>query len=493
MSAAQQIGAIGITPEERKMAAEIAGAFERKLPRSVLRDDLQQAALIGLWDAIRKDTGDRTPEQRKGYLITRIRGQILDELRAQDWAKRRRKRRKGGPLEPATVVRFDDVGHRQEGPSFEESLHCPAPSPEEQTITRIDQGRAIAEALGAPLTERHLHIVRGHYLRGTAFHELGRQLGVSEPRVSQLHSQAINAMHGWMTGGEQEHPPEKRASLVARKAIAAKWENHEHPRPDRRAGEHPHEDPPSSIVRRPVRGGGLGGPPAAAPHRPVPGGAGGAELGGEARSGLPAALGSGPRDGAVAGAAPAPSTGVRRGGRPQRGGVAVTGTVMAALPVEPVPSVLPEEGLDLRAELERYKDWLIQQALVRTLGNVHAAAKLVRVSAETIYARTRDGRLGRKSEPPPAEVPSAPSASAREESPPMAQLAEPETTSEQALVTASLARVAARIPWDRVAAWRAEGLREGDICRRLMNIVGAHRYTIEKAMKLPRPLAKCGP
>ncbi len=170
---------------------------------------------------------------------------------------------------------------------------------------------------------------------------------------------------------------------------------------------------------------------------------------------------------------------------------------MAALPVEPVPSVLPEEGLDLRAELERYKDWLIQQALVRTLGNVHAAAKLVRVSAETIYARTRDGRLGRKSEPPPVEVPSAPApttgASAREESPPMTQSVEPAPDSEAALAAKSVARVAARIPWDRVAAWRAEGLREGDICRRLMNIVGAHRFTIEKAMKLPRPLAKCGP
>lgn len=497
MSAAQKIGAIGITPEERKMAAEIASAMQRRLPRSVLREDLQQAALIGLWDAVRRDNGDRTPEQRKGYLITRIRGQILDELRHQDWAKRRNRRRKGGALEPVTVVRFDDIGHPEAGRSFEECLPCPRPNPEEQTITRIDQGRAIAEALGAPLSERHLHIVRGHYMRGTPFHELGTQLGVSEPRVSQLHSQAINAMHGWMTGGEQEHPPEKRASLVARKAIAAKWENHEHRRADRRAGEPAGEDPPPRIVRRSVRSGGLGGPTLEASHRPVPGGAGVAELGGEARPGLPAAPGSGPRDGALAGAAPAPSPGVRRGGRPQRGGVALMGTVMAALPVEPVPSLLPEEGLDLRAELERYKDWLIQQALVRTLGNVHAAAKLVRVSAETIYARTRDGRLGRKSEPVPAEVLPAPTpptaAPAREASPPMAQLAEPEPQSAEALAQASLARLARRIPWDRVAALRAEGKSDTDIARRLKGTIGAHPWTIEKALRLPKPIAKCGP
>jgi len=159
---------------------------------------------------------------------------------------------------------------------------------------------------------------------------------------------------------------------------------------------------------------------------------------------------------------------------------------MAALPVEPVPSVLPEEGLDLRAELERYKDWLIQQALVRTLGNVHAAAKLVRVSAETIYARTRDGRLGRKVLP-------APSASAREESPPMTQSVEPESQSAEALAQASVARLARRIPWDRVAALRAEGKSDTDIARRLKGMIGAHPWTIEKALRLPRPLAKCGP
>ncbi len=173
------------------------------------------------------------------------------------------------------------------------------------------------------------------------------------------------------------------------------------------------------------------------------------------------------------------------------------GTVMAALPVEPVPSLLPEEGLDLRAELERYKDWLIQQALVRTLGNVHAAAKLVRVSAETIYARTRDGRLGRKSEPVPAEVLPAPTpptaAPAREASPPMAQLAEPEPQSAEALAQASLARLARRIPWDRVAALRAEGKSDTDIARRLKGTIGAHPWTIEKALRLPKPIAKCGP
>jgi RNA polymerase sigma factor (sigma-70 family) len=469
MSAAQKIGAIEITPEELRMAAEIAGAIQRKLPRSVLREDLQQAALIGLWDAVRRDNGDRTPEQRKGYLITRIRGQILDELRHQDWAKRRRK---GGALEPVTVVRFDDIGHPEAGHSFEECLPCPRPNPEEQTITRIDQGRAIAEALGAPLTERNLHIVRGHYLRGTPFHELGTQLGVSEPRVSQLHSQAINAMHGWLTGGEQEHPPDKRALLVARKAIQKKWEKHDSRKSDRRAGGDPGAAPAQSLVARRVSGRGLGrqAPPASA--RPVPAGAGGAELGGEVRAGVYPDARPGPGHRIVSRSDAPRAFADQIDARRWLGGLTVTADTAAALAI---PSTLPDEGIDLAAELERYRDWMIEQALTRTLGNRQQAANLLGLNRTTLVEMLKRSN-----------------ASARAESPEMKQ-AEPEPSSPEALALASVARVAARIPWDRVAVMRAEGKSEGQISKILKGVIGAHQWTIEKALRLPRPLAKCGP
>ncbi len=72
------------TPLVRK----IAGGFQRKLPRNVLREDLIAAGMSGLWDAIRRhpDGGD---ESFEWYVRVRIRGAILDELRAQDWLPRR--------------------------------------------------------------------------------------------------------------------------------------------------------------------------------------------------------------------------------------------------------------------------------------------------------------------------------------------------------------------------------------------------------------------
>jgi hypothetical protein len=160
---------------------------------------------------------------------------------------------------------------------------------------------------------------------------------------------------------------------------------------------------------------------------------------------------------------------------------------MAALPVEPVPSVLPEEGLDLRAELERYKDWLIQQALVRTLGNVHAAAKLVRVSAETIYARTRDGRLGRverNSEPVPVvAAPAAP------DPPALTVVPAPPAPSEPVLTEPTPPARSSTVGIRRsdVARLRAQGMDPKRIARELMCSV----YLVEKILSTPAPIAKC--
>ena len=44
------------------------------------------------------------------------------------------------------------------------------------------------------LPERERHIVSLHYFKGVKFKELGRMLGVSEPRISQLHSRAMGRL-----------------------------------------------------------------------------------------------------------------------------------------------------------------------------------------------------------------------------------------------------------------------------------------------------------
>jgi len=70
--------------------------------------------MSGLWDAIRRHP-DRSGRELRVYVRVRIRGAILDELRAQDWLPRRAPRcrrsrqRTDAYIPPPPVVRFDDV------------------------------------------------------------------------------------------------------------------------------------------------------------------------------------------------------------------------------------------------------------------------------------------------------------------------------------------------------------------------------------------------
>ena len=55
-----------------------------RLPANVELDDLIQAGMMGLLDAVRRYQ-KMADAQFETYAITRIRGAMLDELRSQDW------------------------------------------------------------------------------------------------------------------------------------------------------------------------------------------------------------------------------------------------------------------------------------------------------------------------------------------------------------------------------------------------------------------------
>src|SRR6185437_5208453 len=65
----------------------IAQKIAIRLPSNIELDDLISSGIIGLMDAI--DKYDSTRDNKfKTYAEFRIRGAILDELRAQDWVPR---------------------------------------------------------------------------------------------------------------------------------------------------------------------------------------------------------------------------------------------------------------------------------------------------------------------------------------------------------------------------------------------------------------------
>jgi hypothetical protein len=54
-----------------------------------------------------------------------------------------------------------------------------------------------------------------------------------------------------------------------------------------------------------------------------------------------------------------------------------------------VPSVLPPEGLNLGIEVDRYRNWLIDQALLRCGGSYYSAAALLHTSPSMLYRQRR--------------------------------------------------------------------------------------------------------
>lgn len=159
------------------------------------REDLSDSAAIGLCDAARKfDPGMGLQFQTLAAI--RIRGEIVDQ-----WRHRHQTRRKGGIPDTLSLdMPVSTIGERRR--------------PRELTVSDGDQG---GSTLGAWLAdpdpetaeslEFHDHldrlarqlgdggrVLRAYFGRCRTMLEIGREMGVSESRVSQLMSHALNAI-----------------------------------------------------------------------------------------------------------------------------------------------------------------------------------------------------------------------------------------------------------------------------------------------------------
>jgi RNA polymerase sigma factor for flagellar operon FliA len=170
---------------------QVVARLLRRLPPNVQREDLVAAGSYGLIDALRKSP-DRGPAF-EWYARIRIRGAAVDELRSQDWLTRRARSRvtkaqADGSGRGAAVVGFDDLPEAQANAFADEST--PTPDAQiERCMERVALKRAVAE-----LPQREANIVSWYYFDEVPFKVIAVRLGVSEPRVSQLHSRAMGML-----------------------------------------------------------------------------------------------------------------------------------------------------------------------------------------------------------------------------------------------------------------------------------------------------------
>jgi RNA polymerase sigma factor for flagellar operon FliA len=166
------------------LVLRVVRQLARRLPANVQRDDLVAAGICGLVDSLRRNGGDGGAAFA-WYARTRIRGAIFDELRAQDWLSRRAR---ASTETPASFVSFEEVTSTDEG-----RLGLAASVDPSEDIEARSQQRALARALER-LPERERTVVARYYFEGMKLKDIGAELGVSEPRISQLLARALDRL-----------------------------------------------------------------------------------------------------------------------------------------------------------------------------------------------------------------------------------------------------------------------------------------------------------
>ncbi len=178
------------------LVAQTVARFVRKLPPNVLKDDLMAAGMYGLVDSLRRNPapagGERGPAF-EWYARIRIKGAIVDELRAQDWLSRRARSqatREATESSPrSAVVSFEDM------PGLAGALTSSTDESDSafSQMSDEDDRTTLLRAVSS-LPEREQYIVKAHYLEGVQFKTIAAKLGVSEPRVSQIHTRAMQLL-----------------------------------------------------------------------------------------------------------------------------------------------------------------------------------------------------------------------------------------------------------------------------------------------------------
>ena len=208
----------------------VAGRVSVGLPATIEQADLVSYGIFGLIDAIEKfDIGRNIKFET--YAINRIRGAIIDELRAIDWIPRsvrfkaREVERALAELESrllrppsdaelaeelgvslddlqetlnqinlVSVVALDELmsvsGEKGESVSLVDTLADTRATDPEMSFESEETRHILAQAINV-LPERERLVITLYYYEGLTLAQIGQVLGVTESRVCQMHTKAV--------------------------------------------------------------------------------------------------------------------------------------------------------------------------------------------------------------------------------------------------------------------------------------------------------------
>ncbi len=216
------------------LVRNVAGRMAIGFPRSVELSDLINTGVIGLVEAFRNFDPGRGVKFET-YAVPRIRGAILDELRALDWVPRST-RAKSREIERAVTAFESESGRRPTEVELARKIGCTIEElnaakgdvcgstllsldetiykeEDNHQVPRIetvsDDGRL--SALGDlekgelraflvtaidRLTEQEKLVIALYYFEELTLKEIGEVMSISESRVSQIHTKAVLKLRG---------------------------------------------------------------------------------------------------------------------------------------------------------------------------------------------------------------------------------------------------------------------------------------------------------
>jgi RNA polymerase sigma factor for flagellar operon FliA len=228
MTAAQREALIA---ETLPLIKHIAHRVAARLPSNIELQDLINAGVLGLLDAIDKFEPERNVKF-KTYAEVRIRGAILDSLRNLDWAPRslRKKSRDlertyadlnqklGRPatdeemseamgedldnfyalvdqLHGLTIGSFENLSDGEDSDSYLNYYPDDGSNDPYMKFASTELTRLLVDAI-EELPEKERLVLSLYYYEEFTMKDIGALLGVNESRVSQLHTKAMLRLRG---------------------------------------------------------------------------------------------------------------------------------------------------------------------------------------------------------------------------------------------------------------------------------------------------------
>jgi len=252
---------LAVSEQERVVAGlpfveSLARRMASTMPHSIDLGDLVQDGVLGLMDA-----AARFDEARgikfETFAERRVRGAIIDALRRDAWPRGVRRIRRElevareqlrrelnaepsmsdlakrvgieeGQLE-RTIVRISTIESTSPLANLEalDSASLPAvlvpsepTSPDRLFEQRETRDRVRAAMAQLPARERRILVL--YYFAEATMKQIGREIGVNESRVSQLHARAVQRLRRLMAGQEQPKAPRLVAKTRRPKLVATR-------------------------------------------------------------------------------------------------------------------------------------------------------------------------------------------------------------------------------------------------------------------------------